>query len=188
MGCKWILDHLQSLRGVFRHLGPPGPAPDNDMKDMLLRDTGRDFLSQRTNGLMARSYKTTTKSYCHNERTGWQRSEWHTCIGHQSQINVFDLSVLTSACQCHFALVRLNMNLLQLGLWLRLECSLDSLSIDSAHVSYVSEGYDVAYNRRTASQPSYVVLRVTWYVKTFRNVNYVCWIRLEFTYFTGLIG
>ena len=29
---------------------------------------------------------------------------------------------------------------------------------------------------------------VTWYVKTFRNVNYVCWIRLEFTYFTGLIG
>ena len=61
-----------------------------------------------------------------------------------------------------------------LGLWLRLECSLDSLSIDSAHVIYVSEGYDVAYNRRTASQPSYVVLRVTWYVKTFRNVNYVC--------------
>ena len=60
-----------------------------------------------------------------------------------------------------------------LGLWLRLECSLDSLSIDSAHVIYVSEGYDVAYNRRTASQPSYVVLRVTWYVKTFRNVNYV---------------
>ena len=64
--------------------------------------------------------------------------------------------------------------LTQLGLWLRLECSLDSLSIDSAHVIYVSEGYDVAYNRRTASQPSYVVLRVTWYVKTFRNVNYVC--------------
>ena len=62
----------------------------------------------------------------------------------------------------------------ELGLWLRLECSLDSLSIDSAHVIYVSEGYDVAYNRRTASQPSYVVLRVTWYVKTFRNVNYVC--------------
>ena len=61
-----------------------------------------------------------------------------------------------------------------LGLWLRLECSLDSLSIDSAHVIYVSEGYDVAYNRRTASQPSYVILRVTWYVKTFRNVNYVC--------------
>ena len=49
----------------------------------------------------------------------------------------------------------------RLGLWLRLECSLDSLSIDSAHVIYVSEGYDVAYNRRTASQPSYVVLRVT---------------------------
>ena len=41
----------------------------------------------------------------------------------------------------------------QLGLWLRLECSLDSLSIDSAHVIYVSEGYDVAYNRRTASKP-----------------------------------
>ena len=65
-------------------------------------------------------------------------------------------------------------NLQILGLWLRLECSLDSLSIDSAHVIYVSEGYDVAYNRRTASQPSYVVLRVTWYVKIFRNVNYVC--------------
>ena len=65
-------------------------------------------------------------------------------------------------------------NIPVLGLWLRLECSLDSLSIDSAHVIYVSEGYDVAYNRRTASQPSYVVLRVTWYVKTFRNVNYVC--------------
>ena len=58
---------------------------------------------------------------------------------------------------------------LVLGLWLRLECSLDSLSIDSAHVIYVSEGYDVAYNRRTASQPSYVVLRVTWYVKTFQK-------------------
>ena len=56
-----------------------------------------------------------------------------------------------------------------LGLWLRLECSLDSLSIDSAHVIYVSEGYDVAYNRRTASQPSHVVLRVTWYVKTFQK-------------------
>ena len=27
---------------------------------------------------------------------------------------------------------------------LRLECSLDSLSIDSAHVIYVSEGYAVA--------------------------------------------
>ena len=27
---------------------------------------------------------------------------------------------------------------------LRLQCSLDSLSIDSAHVIYVSEGYDVA--------------------------------------------
>ena len=40
------------------------------------------------------------------------------------------------------------------------------LGFDS-HVIYVSEGYDVAYNRRTASQPSYVVLRVTWYVKTF---------------------
>ena len=47
------------------------------------------------------------------------------------------------------------------------------LGFDSC-VIYVSEGYDVAYNRRTASQPSYVVLRVTWYVKTFRNVNYVC--------------
>ena len=56
-----------------------------------------------------------------------------------------------------------------LGLWLRLECSLDSLSIDSAHVIYVSEGYDVAYNRRTTSQPSHVVLRVTWYVKTFQK-------------------
>ena len=65
-------------------------------------------------------------------------------------------------------------NTIELGLWLRLECSLGSLSIDSAHVIYVSEGYDVAYNRRTASQPSHVVLRVTWYVKTFRNVNYVC--------------
>ena len=70
--------------------------------------------------------------------------------------------------------IRVNTIYCILGLWLRLECSLDSLSIDSAHVIYVSEGYDVAYNRRTASQPSYVVLRVTWYVKTFRNVNYVC--------------
>ena len=60
-------------------------------------------------------------------------------------------------------------NTIILGLWLRLECSLDSLSIDSAHVIYVSEGYDVAYNRRTASQPSHVVLRVTWYVKTFQK-------------------
>ena len=72
------------------------------------------------------------------------------------------------------ALREVIITLCELGLWLRLECSLDSLSIDSAHVIYVSEGYDVAYNRRTASQPSYVVLRVTWYVKTFRNVNYVC--------------
>ena len=61
------------------------------------------------------------------------------------------------------------LNNTKLGLWLRLECSLDSLSIDSAHVIYVSEGYDVAYNRRTASQPSHVVLRVTWYVKTFQK-------------------
>ena len=30
-----------------------------------------------------------------------------------------------------------------LGLWLRLECSLDSLSIDSAHVIYVAEGHNV---------------------------------------------
>ena len=71
-------------------------------------------------------------------------------------------------------IISLNSFLVRLGLWLRLECSLDSLSIDSAHVIYVSEGYDVRYNRRTASQPSHVVLRVTWYVKTFRNVNYVC--------------
>ena len=63
----------------------------------------------------------------------------------------------------------IELNQVKLGLWLRLECSLDSLSIDSAHVIYVSEGYDVAYNRRTASQPSYVVLRVTWYVKTFQK-------------------
>ena len=86
---------------------------------------------------------------------------------------------------CHFILNEFNITKVapsidalairnKLGLWLRLECSLDSLSIDSAHVIYVSEGYDVAYNRRTASQSSHVVLRVTWYVKTFRNVNYVC--------------
>ena len=45
-----------------------------------------------------------------------------------------------------------------------------------------------AENRRRASGPVANVMpcnRVTWYVKTFRNVNYVCWIRLEFTYFTG---
>ena len=67
------------------------------------------------------------------------------------------------------SIAKLHKNDYILGLWLRLECSLDSLSIDSAHVIYVSEGYDVAYNRRTASQPSHVVLRVTWYVKTFQK-------------------
>ena len=36
-----------------------------------------------------------------------------------------------------------------LGLWLRLECSLDSLSIDSAHVIYVSEGFDVPRDYRS---------------------------------------
>ena len=75
-----------------------------------------------------------------------------------------------------------------LGLWLRLECSLDSLSIDSAHVIYVSEGYDVAYNHSQWSNYSngYGITggprhnRVTWYYesrgtsKPFRNVNYVC--------------
>ena len=69
----------------------------------------------------------------------------------------------------HFTRSNVSANGNRLGLWLRLECSLDSLSIDSAHVIYVSEGYDVAYNRRTASQPSHVVLRVTWYVKTFQK-------------------
>ena len=35
-----------------------------------------------------------------------------------------------------------------LGLWLRLECSLDSLSIDSAHVIYVAEGHNVGAERQ----------------------------------------
>ena len=34
-----------------------------------------------------------------------------------------------------------------LGLWLRLECSLDSLSIDSAHVIYVAEGHNVGASK-----------------------------------------
>ena len=55
-----------------------------------------------------------------------------------------------------------------LGLWLRLECSLDSLSIDAAHVIYVAEGHNVGSER----QSSVMTLRkpiVTWYVKTFQK-------------------
>ena len=55
-----------------------------------------------------------------------------------------------------------------LGLWLRLECSLDSLSIDPAHVIYVAEGHNVGSER----QSSVMTLRkpiVTWYVKTFQK-------------------
>ena len=51
----------------------------------------------------------------------------------------------------------------QLGLWLRLECSLDSLSIDSAHVIYVAEGHNVGAER----QSSVMTLRkpiVTWII------------------------
>ena len=53
--------------------------------------------------------------------------------------------------------------LMQLGLWLRLECSLDSLSIDSAHVIYVAEGHNVGAER----QSSVMTLRkpiVTWII------------------------
>ena len=56
----------------------------------------------------------------------------------------------------------------RLGLWLRLECSLDSLSIDPAHVIYVAEGHNVGSER----QSSVMTLRkpiVTWYVKTFQK-------------------
>ena len=56
----------------------------------------------------------------------------------------------------------------KLGLWLRLECSLDSLSIDPAHVIYVAEGHNVG----SARQSSVMTLRkpiVTWYVKTFQK-------------------
>ena len=57
---------------------------------------------------------------------------------------------------------------IKLGLWLRLECSLDSLSIDPAHVIYVAEGHNVGSER----QSSVMTLRkpiVTWYVKTFQK-------------------
>ena len=50
-----------------------------------------------------------------------------------------------------------------LGLWLRLEFSLDSLSIDSAHVIYVAEGHNVGAER----QSSVMTLRkpiVTWII------------------------
>ena len=50
-----------------------------------------------------------------------------------------------------------------LGLWLRLECSLDSLSIDPAHVIYVAEGHNVGAER----QSSVMTLRkpiVTWII------------------------
>ena len=53
--------------------------------------------------------------------------------------------------------------ILKLGLWLRLECSLDSLSIDSAHVIYVAEGHNVGAER----QSSVMTLRkpiVTWII------------------------
>ena len=54
-------------------------------------------------------------------------------------------------------------NVFKLGLWLRLECSLDSLSIDSAHVIYVAEGHNVGAER----QSSVMTLRkpiVTWII------------------------
>ena len=90
-----------------------------------------------------------------------------SCCGHVTPIaSVTVTAAVSLTCKKHTAQRYAG---LSLGLWLRLECSLDSLSIDSAHVIYVSEGYDVAYNRRTASQPSHVVLRVTWYVKTFQK-------------------
>ena len=57
----------------------------------------------------------------------------------------------------------LNFNVIKLGLWLRLECSLDSLSIDSAHVIYVAEGHNVGAER----QSSVMTLRkpiVTWII------------------------
>ena len=42
-----------------------------------------------------------------------------------------------------------------LGLWLRLECSLDSLSIDSAHVIYVAEGHNVKTIKRYDGTETY---------------------------------
>ena len=51
----------------------------------------------------------------------------------------------------------------QLGLWLRLECSFDSLSIDPAHVIYLAEGHNVGSER----QSSVMTLRkpiVTWII------------------------
>ena len=50
-----------------------------------------------------------------------------------------------------------------LGLWLRLECSFDSLSIDPAHVIYLAEGHNVGSER----QSSVMTLRkpiVTWII------------------------
>ena len=105
--------------------------------------------------------------------TTFKRSYVLTCILAVVR-SIYSLYITEFENKMIYSLLAVVLILLLIGLWLRLECSLDSLSIDSAHVIYVSEGYDVAYNRRTASQPSYVVLRVTWYVKTFRNVNYVC--------------
>ena len=52
---------------------------------------------------------------------------------------------------------------LLLGLWLRLECSFDSLSIDPAHVIYLAEGHNVGSER----QSSVMTLRkpiVTWII------------------------
>ena len=57
----------------------------------------------------------------------------------------------------------LGLSFIKLGLWLRLECSLDSLSIDSAHVIYVAEGHNVGAER----QSSVMTLRkpiVTWII------------------------
>ena len=51
----------------------------------------------------------------------------------------------------------------KLGLWLRLECSFDSLSIDPAHVIYLAEGHNVGSER----QSSVMTLRkpiVTWII------------------------
>ena len=72
--------------------------------------------------------------------------------------------------QCHVLLIGSYLGsylehgqIILLGLWLRLECSLDSLSIDSAHVIYVAEGHNVGAER----QSSVMTLRkpiVTWII------------------------
>ena len=85
------------------------------------------------------------------------------------KINVSQLHIIICRCKSvQSGRMHVSNTSKQNKLGLRLECSLDSLSIDPAHVIYVAEGHNVGSER----QSSVMTLRkpiVTWYVKTFQK-------------------